>query len=130
MQFRLIPQPGQHYLSPRAVVACLIAEFGYVASSDEDGRRYVQAMIRELHAIREQGSLPVDDEYVERLRRAEHEAIYVYFGDSASDTSPLGAAVIPGEPLFFTIPPGKEPAGIKSLLSRCAVSLRYDVLEE
>jgi hypothetical protein len=130
MAHRLVPRSGQHYLSPRIVVSRLVTEFGYVASSEEDGRRYVQAMIQELRALRQRGNVSVDDDYLYRLRQAEHAAIYVYFGDPACESIPISAAVIPGEPLFFTFPSDMEQSAVKTLLARCANSLNYDVVEE
>lgn len=130
MAYRLIPRSGQHYLSPRDVVARLLTEFGHVASSDEDGRRYVRAVIQALHDIKEQSHVPVDEEYVDRLRKAEREAVYVYFGDPASGTLPLGVCVIPGQPLFFIAPAGTERAALRNLLMRCASSLHYELVED
>lgn len=111
-------------------MARLLTEFGHVASSDEDGRRYVRAVIQALHDIKEQSHVPVDEEYVDRLRKAEREAVYVYFGDPASGTLPLGVCVIPGQPLFFIAPAGTERAALRNLLMRCASSLHYELVED
>lgn len=127
MAHHLVPRAGQQYLSPRSVVTRLLSEFSYVASSEEDGRRHVRAIIKELHTIRQRGDIPVDDQYLDRLEKAERDAIYVYFGDWDFETPYLGTAVIPGEPIFFSFSSHAHAEAAKTMLMRCAETLHYEV---
>jgi hypothetical protein len=125
----LVTRDGQRYLSPRVVVARLVSEFPCVTSSVEDGRRYVQGIIKQLQAIRQSGDIPIDDDYLDRLAKAENGAIYVYFEDSSSATVYLGMAIIPGEPLFFTYSSSAQEQAARPLLLRCAKVLDYEIVD-
>lgn len=129
MAHRLNPRDGRPYLSPRAVVARLQSVFPYVAWSEEDGRRYVGGIIRQLQAIKQTGNIPVDSEYLDRLERAQNGAIYVYFEDWNSEAAFLSTAVIPGEPLFFHYSSSAHEQAAKTLLLRCAEALDYDIVD-
>ena len=130
MAHRLIARDGHRYLSPRVVVTRLESEFAYVEASEEDGRRHVRGLIRQLHAIRQTGDIPVDNEHLERLKKAQSSAIYVYFGDDpSSEIAYLSTAVIPGEPLFFDYSSRAHEAAAQTLLLRCVDALGYDVVE-
>ena len=130
MAHRLFARDGHRYLSPRVVVTRLESEFAYVESSEEDGRRHVRGIVRQLEAIKQIGDLPVDSEYLERLKRAQSAAIYVYFGDDpSSEIASLSTAVIPGEPLFFDYSSRAHEEAAQTLLLRCAEVLDYDVVE-
>ena len=124
MAYWLKARDSQCYLSPDAVLARLVAEFPYVVSSRGDGRRYVRAIIEQLEAIS-----PVDTEYLERLKRLENEAVYVYFEDRNSEAGYLGTAVIPGEPLFFMYSSSAEEQAALPLLHRCARALDYEIVD-
>jgi len=128
MAHRLVARDGHRYLSPRVVVARLQSEFPYVASSEEDGRRYVRGIIRQLQAIKQTGDPRIDSEYLDRLERAQNGAIYVYFEDWSSETVYLGTVVIPGEPLFFNYSSSAQEQAARPLLLRCAAALDYDVV--
>ena len=129
MARRLVARNGQRYLSPRGVVARLVSEFPSVTSSEEEGRRYVRGLIERLLAIRQSGDIPIDNEYLERLTRAESGAIYVYFEDWSSTNVHLGMVVIPGEPLFFTYTSGAQEQATHPLLVRCAKVLDYEIVD-
>jgi hypothetical protein len=130
MAHRLNARDGHRYLSPRVVVTRLEAEFAYVESSEEDGRRHVRGIVRQLQAIKEIGDIPVDTEHLDRLKRAQNGAIYVYFGDDpSSETAYLSTAVIPGEPLFIDYASRAHEQAAQTLLLRCADVLGYDVVE-
>jgi hypothetical protein len=125
----LVARNGQRYLSPRAVVARLVSEFPSVTSSEEDGRRYVRGIIERLVAIRRSGDSPVDNEYLERLAKAENGAIYVYFEDWSSANVYLGMVIIPGEPIFFTYSSITQEQAAHPLLVRCAKVLDYEIVD-
>jgi hypothetical protein len=125
----LVARNGQRYLSPRAVVARLVSEFPSVTSSEEDGRRYVRGIIERLVAIRRSGDSPVDNEYLERLAKAENGAIYVYFEDWSSANVYLGMVIIPEEPIFFTYSSIAQEQASHPLLVRCAKVLDYEIVD-
>jgi hypothetical protein len=127
MAHRLVARDG-HYLGPRVVVTRLQSEFPYVASSEEDGRRYVRGIIQQLSAIKEIGEIPVDSEYLDRLNRAQDGAIYIYFEDPNCETH-LSTVVIPGEPLFFCYSSSAHEQASQTLLLRCAEALDYDIVD-
>jgi hypothetical protein len=129
MAYCLVARDSHGYLSPRVVVARLVSEFPYVASSEDDGRRYVRGIIEQLQAIKQFGDIPVDSEYLDRLERAENGAIYVYFEDWSSEHAYLGTAVIPGEPLFFMYSSSAEEQAARPLLLRCAKALDYEIVD-
>jgi hypothetical protein len=129
MAHRLVARDGHRYLSPRVVVARLQSEFARVASSEEDGRRYVRGIIRQLQAIKQVGDIAVDSEYLDRLEKAQDGAIYVYFEDWSSETAHLSTAVIPGEPLIFHCSSSAEEQATQNLLVRCAKVLGYDIVD-
>lgn len=129
MAHRLVPRDGRRYLSPRVVVSRLLSEFSNVSSSEKDGRRYVHGIIQQLHAIKRVGKVPVDSDYLDRLGKAQNDAIYVYFADWNSETAYLSTAVIPGEPLFFYYSSSAHEKAAKTLLLRCAEALDYDIVD-
>ena len=130
MAHRLCARDGHRYLSPRVVVTRLESEFAYVESSEEDGYRHVRGIVRQLQAIKQIGDIPVDNDYLERIKRAQNGAIYVYFGDDpSSETAYLSTAVIPGEPLFIDYASRAHEQAAQTLLLRCADVLDYDVVE-
>lgn len=112
------------------VVSRLLSEFTHVTSSEEGGRRYVQGIIEQLRAIRQAGQIPVDVEYLKRLKRAQDGAIYVCFEDwNSPQAAYLGTAVIPGEPLFFHYSSTAHEEAGRRLLLRCAKALDYDIID-
>jgi hypothetical protein len=112
------------------VVSRLEAEFGYVEVDEEDGRRHVRGIIRQLMTIRDIGLVPIDNGYVERLKKAERGAIYVYFGDDpGSETGCLSTAVIPGEALYFNYASQRHAEAAWPLLLRCAAVLNYEIVD-
>jgi hypothetical protein len=129
MAYWLIARDSHGYLSPDAVLARLVAEFPYVATSKQDGRRFVRGMIQQLQAIKKFGETPVDREHLERLERLEDEAIYVYFEDWTSEAVHLGTAIIPGEPLFFMYSSSAQEQAARPLLLRCAKALDYEIVD-
>jgi len=129
MAHRLVARDNHRYLSPRVVVARLVSEFPCVASSEEDGRRYVRGLIQQLQAIKQIGDIPVDSEYLDRLEKAQNGAIYVYFEDWSFENVYLGMAVIPGEPLFFIYASSAQEKAASPLLLRCAKALDYDIVD-
>ena len=130
MAHRLCAREGQRYLSPRVVISRLESEFAYVEVDEEDGRRHVRGIIRQLQKISEMGLVPLDRGYVERLRKAERGAVYVYFGDDpGSETACLSTAVIPGEALYFVYSSRRHADAAYSLLLRCASALDYEIIE-
>jgi hypothetical protein len=130
MAYRLCVRDGQRYLSPRVVVSRLESEFAYVEVDEEDGRRHVRGIIRQLQKIGEMGLIPVDNQYVERLKKVQRGAIYVYFGDDpGSETACLSTAVIPGEALYFDYASPRHAEAAWPLLLRCAAVLGYDIIE-
>lgn len=130
MAHRLCVRDGERYLSPRVVVARLEAEFPYVEVDEEDGRRHVHGIIRQLERIGEMGLVPIDEAYVQRLRKAQRGAIYVYFGDDpGSETACLSTAVIPGEALYFVYSSRHHQEAAWPLLLRCAAVLGYEIVQ-
>ena len=130
MAHRLCVRDDQHYLSPRVVVSRLEAEFPYVEVDEEDGRRHVRGIVRQLNRIRDMGLAPIDNGYVERLMKAGGRAIYVYFGDDpGSEAACLSTAVIPGEPLYFVYASRRHAEAAWPLLLRCAAVLDYEIVE-
>ncbi|MGQ0523169.1 MAG: hypothetical protein ACT4P8_05860 [Betaproteobacteria bacterium] len=130
MAHRLCVRDGQRYLSPRLVVSRLESEFAYVEVDEEDGRRHVRGIIRQLQKISDMGLVPLDRAYVERLRKAEPGAVYVYFGDNpSSETACLSTAVIPGEALYFVYSSRHHADAAWPLLLRCAAVLGYEIIE-
>jgi len=129
MAYWLFARDGQSYLPPDEVVARLVAEFPYVATSKQDGRRFVRGMIQQLQTINKFGESPVDREHLERLERLEDEAIYVYFEDWTSEAVYLGTAIIPGEPLFFMYSSSEQERAARPLLLRCAKALDYEIVD-
>lgn len=130
MAHRLCVRDGQRYLSPRTVVTRLEAEFPYVEVDEEDGRRHVRGIVRQLRRIRDMGLVPIDNGYVERLVKAERGAIYVYFGDDpGAEAECLSTAVIPGEALYFVYSSRRHAEASWPLLLRCAAALDYEIVE-
>lgn len=130
MAHRLCVRDGGHYLNPRLVVSRLESEFAYVEVDEEDGRRHAGGIIRQLEKMSEMGLMPVDNEYLERLKKAQVSSIYVYFGDDpGSELACLSTAVIPGEPLYFDYPSPAHAEAARPLLVRCAEVLGYDIIE-
>lgn len=126
----LFARDGQRYLSPRVVVNRLESEFAYVEASEEDGRRHVRGIVRQFQVIKQIGDIPVDNAHLERLKKVQNGAIYVYFGDDpSSETAYLSTAVIPGEPLFFDYSSRTHEATAQTLLLRCADALGYNIVE-
>ena len=108
----------------------LESEFAYVEVDEEDGRRHVSGIIRQLRKMAEAGLIPLDNQYVERLKRGQRGAIYVYFGDDpGSETACLSTAVIPGEALYFDYSSRRHAEAAWPLLLRCAAVLDYDIIE-
>jgi len=107
----------------------LETEFAYVESSDDEGRRHVQNLIRQLMRIKQGGKIPVDGEHLDRLKKAQSAAVYVYFGDNpSSETGYLCTAVIPNEPLIFDYNSKEHEGAARSLLVRCARALDYEII--
>lgn len=130
MAHRLVARDGKRYLSPRVVVTRLESEFAYVEVDEEDGRRHVRGIIRQLEKIADMGLIPVDNQYLERLKKAQRGAIYVYFGDDpGSEIACLGTAIIPGEALFFDYASRAHEQAAQPLLIRCAAVLDYEIVE-
>src|SRR5687768_5589801 len=130
MAHRLCVRDGERYLSPRVVVSRLEGGFPYVEVDEEDGRRHVRGIIRQLERIRDMGLVPIDNGYVERLKKAERGAIYVYFGDDpGSESACLSTAVIPGEALYFVYSSLRHADAAWPLLLRCAAVLGYEIVE-
>lgn len=130
MAHRLCVRDGERYLSPRVVVSRLESEFAYVEVDEEEGRRHVSGIVRQLQNIDEMGLMPVDYQYVERLKKAQRGAVYVYFGDDpGSETACLSTAVVPGEALYFDYVSSAHAEAAWPLLLRCAAVLGYDIIE-
>jgi hypothetical protein len=130
MAHRLFPRDGQRPLNPRVVVSRLENEFAYVEASEEEGRRHVGGIIRQMLKLQQAGHIPVDLEYLERLKKAQGGAIFVYFGDDpGSEMACLSTAVIPGEALFFDYNSRAHENAAQPLLLRCAAALDYEILE-
>jgi hypothetical protein len=130
MAHRLCVRDGERYLSPRVVVSRLEDEFPYVEVDEQDGRRHVRGIIRQLERIRDMGLVPLDHGYLDRLKKAERGAIYVYFGDDpGSERACLSTAVIPGEALYFVYSSWRHAEAAWPLLLRCAAVLGYEIVE-
>ena len=130
MAHRLCAREGQQLLLPRVVVSRLENEFSYVEASEDEGRRHVGGIIRQLRVLQETGNIPVDLDYLDRLTRAQRGAIYVYFGDDpGSEIACLSTAIIPGEALFFDYSSRAHEDATRALLLRCAVALDYEIVE-
>jgi hypothetical protein len=130
MAHRLCARDGERYLSPPVVISRLEAEFAYVEVDQEDGRRHVRGIIRQLRRIAEMNLVTVDSGYVERLKKAERGAMYVYFGDDpGSEAACLSTAIIPGEALYFVYASQRHAEAAWPLLLRCAAVLGYEIVE-
>jgi len=130
MAHRLCVRDGERYLSPRVVVARLEAEFPYVEVDEEDGRRHVRGIVRQLERISAMGLVPIDEGYVARLKKAERGAVFVYFGDDpGSESACLSTAVIPGEALYFVYSSRRHAEETWPLLLRCAAVLGYEIVQ-
>lgn len=130
MAHRLCVRDGGRYLSPRAVVSRLESVFPYVERDEDEGRRHVGGIIRQLQKMAAMGLVPIDDEYVQRLKKVQRNSIYVYFGnDPGCELACLSAAVIPGEPLYFDYLSRAHAEASKPSLVRCAEVLGYDIIE-
>lgn len=130
MAHRLYARDGRAFLAPRVVVSRLENEFAYVEASEDEGRRHVLGIIRQLLRLQQEGHLQVDIDYLERLKRAQRGSIYVYFGDDpGSETACLSTAIIPGEALFFDYESQTHEKAAKPLLMRCAAALGYEIVE-
>jgi hypothetical protein len=130
MAHRLCAREGQQLLLPRVVVSRLESEFSYVEASEDEGRRHVGAIIRQLRVLQESGNIPIDLDYLDRLTKAQRGSIYVYFGDDpGSELACLSTAIIPGEALFFDYSSRTHENATRSLLLRCAVVLDYEIVE-
>src|SRR5688572_18422084 len=130
MAHRLCVRNGQRYLSPRIVVARLEAEFAYVEVDEEDGRRHVRGIIHQLQKISSKGLVSLDPTYVDRLKKAQSGAVYVYFGDDpGSEIAMLSTAVIPNEALYFVYSSRQHADAAWPLLLRCASVLDYEVVK-
>jgi hypothetical protein len=130
MAHRLHAREGRPLLLPRVVVSRLEGEFAYVEASEDEGRRHVAAIIRQLLRLQDAGHVQVDTAYLERLKKAQRGSIYVYFGDDPGDESGcLSTAIIPGEALFFDYSSPAQESAVQPLLLRCAAALDYEILE-
>lgn len=130
MVHRLYAPPGQLYLSPQVALRRLESEFSYVETDEEDGRRHVRKIIRQLWQIKQTGKIPIDDDYLQRLNKAQRGAVYVYFGDNpGSEMALLSTVIIPGEPLIFDYSSRAHRQATQPLLLRCASVLGYDITE-
>jgi hypothetical protein len=130
MAHELRAREGERYLVPRLVVARLNIQFAYVEADEEYGRRHVGALIGELSRIVKTGVLPLDTDYVDRLKRSQHASIYICFGDDpSSEVACLNTVVIPGEPLHFDYPSKAHEQAAHSLLVRCAKLMGYEIID-
>ena len=130
MSHRLYAREGRSLLVPRVVVSRLESEFPYVEASEDEGRRHVGGIIRQLLKLQQAGHIQVDLDYLQRLKKAQHGSIYVYFGDDpGSETGCLSTAIIPGEALFFDYSSRTQESAVQPLLLRCAAALDYEILE-
>jgi hypothetical protein len=130
MAHRLCVREGERYLAPRLAVSRLESEFAYVEADEEDGRRHVAGIIRQLQKMAAVGLMPIDNDYVERLKKAQRDSLYVIFGDDpGSELACLSAVVIPEEPLYFDYPSHAHVEAARPLLVRCAKVLGYDIIE-
>ena len=130
MAHSLCARDGQPLLLPRVVVSRLENEFSYVEASEDEGRRHVGAVIRQLRKLQEAGNIPVDLDYLARLTQAQRGSIVVYFGDDpGSELACLSTAIIPGEALFFDYSSRAHETATRPLLLRTAVILDYEIVE-
>ena len=130
MAHRLCASDGQPLLLPRVVVSRLENEFSYVEASEDEGRRHVGGIIRQVRKLQEAGNIPIDLDYLDRLTKAQRGSIFVYFGDDpGSELDCLSTAIIPGEALFFDYSSRAHENATRSLLLRCAVVLDYEIME-
>ena len=130
MSHRLYAREGRPLLVPRVVVSRLESEFPYVEASEDEGRRHVGAIIRQLLRLQEAGHVQVDIAYLDRLKKAQRGSIYVYFGDDpGSESGCLSTAIIPGEALFFDYSSRAHESAVQPLLLRCAAALDYEIVE-
>ena len=130
MAQRLGVRDAGRYLSPLVVVSRLESEFAYMEVDEEGGRRHVRGLIYQLQKMIAIGLIPINNEYVERLKRAQRASIYIIFGDDpGSELACLSTAVIPGEPLFFDYLSSAHAEAARPLLVRCAEVLGYDLIE-
>jgi hypothetical protein len=130
MGHRLYAREGHGLLTPRVVVSRLEGEFPYVEASEDEGRHHVGGIIRQLRKLQEAGNIPVDLDYLERLKKAQRGSIFVYFGDDpGSETACLSTAIIPGEALFFDYSSREHENAARLLLMRCAAALNYEIVE-
>jgi hypothetical protein len=60
MAHRLCVREGERYLAPRLAVSRLESEFAYVEADEEDGRRHVAGIIRQLQKMAAVGLMPID----------------------------------------------------------------------
>lgn len=130
MVHRLYAPPGQLYLSPQVVLRRLESEFSYVETDEEDGRRHVRKIIRQLWQIKQTGKIPIDDDYLDRLGKVQRGAVCVFFGDNpGSEIALLSTVIIPGEPLIFDYLSRAHRQATEPLLVRCASALGYNISE-
>jgi hypothetical protein len=101
-----------------------------VEASEEEGQHHVAGVIRQMLKLQRAGHIPVDLDYLERLKRAQRASIFVYFGDDpGSEIACLSTAVIPGEALFFDYNSRAHERAAQPLLLRCAAALDYEIVE-
>ena len=130
MAHRLYVRDGRPPLNPRVIVSRLENEFAYVEASEEEGQRHVGGIIRQMLKLQQAGHIPVDLEYLDRLKKAQRGSIFVYFGDDpGSELACLSTAVIPGEALFFDYNSRAHERASQPLLLRCAAALDYEIVE-
>lgn len=127
---RLIVRENGRYLRPRLVIARLQCAFAYVEGDEDAGRRHVGYIIRQLDAMARKGFADIGSEYLQRLKKAQSESIYVYFGDNpGSELNCLHTALIPNEPLYFDYASATHENAARPLLMRCAEVLGYEPVE-
>jgi hypothetical protein len=130
MAHRLYARDGRRPLSPRVIVARLENEFAYVEASEDEGQRHVGGIIRQMLKLQQAGHIPVDLDYLDRLKKAQRGSIFVYFGDDpGSEMACLSTAIIPGEALFFDYNSRAHERAAQPLLLRCAAALDYEIVE-
>lgn len=129
MADRLLASSTASYLTPLVVVNRLKAEFSFVETDGEVGRRYIVETIERLKTDK---TLPdVSLQIVEKLNRIKNRTIFVCFGDDAgSDLSQLSTYVIPGMPLVFDYASAEHENAVRPLLTRCANSLGYEIAKD
>lgn len=126
----MVPQNARSMLEPHAVVARLKGTFAYVESSEEAGQIHVGELIESFQKLRNSGAPPVDNDYIERLKRVQKNSVYVIFGENPGcETSILDTMVIPGDPLVFDYSSPEHEKATWPLLRRCAAALGYEVVE-